>query len=201
MENPLERWTGEFGNNYALRQQDNIEARADLFYKIIRNFTRPISDEDILDVGAGLGHNLEALHKLGYPLDQLFCIEPNPIVENCLQAKEYNVIGESAQDIHAMDSRFNLVFTSGVLIHIPPHDVIKAATEIVRVSKRYVLAIEYFSVEPEAIEYRGNKDMLWKRDFGKMYLDNFPELELVDYGFAWKPATGLDNVTWWLFKK
>jgi spore coat polysaccharide biosynthesis protein SpsF len=32
-------------------------------------------------------------------------------------------------------------------------------------------------------------------------MDRFPDLQLVDYGFFWKRATGLDDATWWLFRK
>ncbi len=43
--------------------------------------------------------------------------------------------------------------------------------------------------------------VLFKRDFGSFWLDNFPDIEVLDYGFAWKRVTAMDNVTWWIFKK
>jgi hypothetical protein len=41
--------------------------------------------------------------------------------------------------------------------------------------------------------------MLWTRDFGQYYMDL--GLKPVACGFAWKPLTGLDNVTWWVLRK
>ena len=63
------------------------------------------------------------------------------------------------------------------------------------------MSIEYFAAEPEEKRYRGQDGLLFKRDFGAFWLEMFPELELIDYGFFWKHATGLDNLTWWLFRK
>jgi len=51
--------------------------------------------------------------------------------------------------------------------------------EIYRVSKKYIWGFEYFSDGYQEIEYRGNKNVLWKANFAQIYLDNFPDLELV----------------------
>ena len=58
-----------------------------------------------------------------------------------------------------------------------------------------------FSDKPVETPYRDHSDVLFKRDFGGFWLDNFPHLRVVSYGFAWKRVTGLDNLTWWLFEK
>ena len=70
-----------------------------------------------------------------------------------------------------------------------------------RVTRRYIVCIEYFSDKPEEIPYRGHDGVLFKRDFGGFWIDNFPDLETRDYGFVWKRVTGLDNLTWWVFEK
>ena len=48
---------------------------------------------------------------------------------------------------------------------------------------------------------RRRTGLLFKRDFGALWMDRFHGLRIVDYGFFWKRATGLDNLTWWLFEK
>ena len=98
------------------------------------------------------------------------------------------------------DGSVDLAFTCGVLIHVHPDELLEVCGEIVRVSRRYVLCAEYFSPRPEAIEYRGRMDLLFKRDFGGFYLDHWPELRLVDYGFVWK-RTEFDDLNWWLFER
>ena len=70
-----------------------------------------------------------------------------------------------------------------------------------RVARRYIVCVEYFSDQPETIPYRGHSEVLFKRDFGSLWLDCFPDLRVLDYGFFWKRLTGLDNLTWWLFEK
>jgi hypothetical protein len=94
-----------------------------------------------------------------------------------------------------------MVFTSGVLIHIHPDHLLPSCSEMFRVAGRYIVCVEYFSDHAEGIQYRGNANVLFKRDFGGFWLDHFDQLALVDYGFFWRRVTGLDNLTWWLFEK
>ena len=99
------------------------------------------------------------------------------------------------------DPQADLAFTCGVLIHVHPDDLAQACRELHRVARRHLLCIEYFAQKPEAIPYRGREDLLFKRDFGGFWLDQFPALEVVDVGFLWKRTTGWDDATWWLFRK
>ena len=70
-------------------------------------------------------------------------------------------------------------------------------------SNRYILIGEYFNRTPIGLEYQGQSNKLFKRDFGKLVVENFA-VDIVDYGFLWGhlyDAAGFDDVTWWLFKK
>ncbi|NBX70065.1 MAG: hypothetical protein EBR01_14040 [Proteobacteria bacterium] len=70
-------------------------------------------------------------------------------------------------------------------------------------SKKFILLGEYFNRTPLSIEYQGQKDRLFKRDFGKFFLESF-NVSLVDYGFLWGHVydqAGFDDITWWLFAK
>jgi hypothetical protein len=51
------------------------------------------------------------------------------------------------------------------------------------------------------IPYRGHEGLLFKRDFGGMWLDLFPKIDPVANGFFWSRTTGLDDLNWWLFRK
>jgi pseudaminic acid biosynthesis-associated methylase len=98
---------------------------------------------------------------------------------------------------------FDLVFTIGVLIHIHPNDLMENMKRIFEHSHRYVLIGEYFNRTPTMIEYQGKVNRLFKQDFGKMFIGNFP-VKLIDYGFLWGhiyDAAGFDDITWWLFEK
>jgi hypothetical protein len=100
------------------------------------------------------------------------------------------------------DASVDLAFTAGVLIHIAPADLGQATDEIVRVARKYVLCAEYFAHTPEEVPYRDQMGLLFKRDFGAFYVDRYPQLRCIDYGFLWQREYAVwDNVTWWLFEK
>lgn len=98
---------------------------------------------------------------------------------------------------------FDLVFTMGVLIHINPDQLLDHMAKMFGYSRKYILMGEYFNRTPMSIEYQGEKEKLFKRDFGKLFIENF-KVKLLDYGFLWGhiyDSAGFDDVTWWLFEK
>jgi len=101
------------------------------------------------------------------------------------------------------DKKFDLVFTNGVLIHVNPDDLLESMGRMFEMSSRYILIGEYFNRTPVMIEYRGENDKLFKRDFGKLFIEIF-DCNLIDYGFLWGhefDAAGFDDITYWLFEK
>lgn len=199
--NQIDAWTGEFGDAYHERQTDfRTEAtkREQMWVQVLA--LMPRVNMDILEVGAGTGPNLEAIRRLYQSVrlnPALHALEPNEKAARHLSQNGFWAIPGSAQEIQAKDGAFDLVFTNGVLIHLP--DPLPAMREIYRVSRRFVMCAEYFSPRREAIPYRDGVDLI-KDDYGGLWMDNF-DLKLVGYGFCWKRATGLDNVTWTLFER
>ena len=51
--------------------------------------------------------------------------------------------------------------------------------EIYRCTREYIWGFEYYADKYTEIPYRGHRNLLWKADFAKMYLDEFRDLELV----------------------
>lgn len=99
--------------------------------------------------------------------------------------------------------QFDLVFSQGVLIHVNPDDLHESMRRMYDLSSRYILIGEYFSRTPVMIKYRGEDNKLYKRDFGKLFLENF-ECKVKDYGFLWGhefDSAGFDDITYWLFEK
>lgn len=196
-------WKSAAGDDYATRNGFDFEslyARLRMWEKIWSHIDRD-PPRSILEVGANIGLNLRALE--GITGAQRFATEPNESarVQLELSGIAERVTADTADKLSFEDNSAELVFTSGVLIHVHPDKLLQSCQEIHRVSSRYILSIEYFSDKPEEIEYRGQKGLLWKRDFGSFWMDSFPELRLISYGFEWKPVTKLDNLTWWLFEK
>ena len=198
----IEWWKGEEGNLYTARNNPDeaqLRARHDLFEEILA-YTQLHRMESICEIGCNRGANLRVLRRMGYI--NLVGVEPNESARKAVKlCKVYESINHVYHPLYHPICETELVFTCGVLIHIPPRELKEMCEEIVDLAKTWVLAIEYFSAEPRMIEYRGTKDRLWSRDFGSFYLDNFPCLEPVACGFAWKPMTGLDNLTWTLLRK
>ncbi len=94
--------------------------------------------------------------------------------------KSINIIEGNTFDIPFKDNYFDLVFTSGVLIHINPENINKALDELYRCSNSYIWGFEYFiPVGYEMIQYRGKEELLWKTDFSRLFLDRFSDLFLV----------------------
>ena len=202
---PLEAWSGAFGDAYTERnaaEDTGIERRIRMWRRILRPLSSGLP-ESCLEVGANVGINLRALQKLH--ATEMYAVEPNTAARKFLIRDRVvpaaHALDGTTERIDLADGSIDLVFTSGVLIHVDPARLEAACREMHRVARRYLLTIEYFASEPEEKTYRGEAGLLFKRDFGAFWLDLFPTLALVDYGFFWKRATGLDNLTWWLFAK
>ena len=198
-------WTGAFGDEYAARNAVDPDAHARLV-EVWRTMLAKVATgglSRVVEVGANIGRNLRALAEV--TTAELTAVEPNAAARARLVADGV-VAPERAVEAFASalpfeDGFADLVFTSGVLIHVAPEDLEACCREIVRVSRRYVLCVEYFSDSPREIPYRGHTGALFLRDFGEAYLAVAPELKVVDYGFLWRRTTGQDNPTWWLFEK
>ena len=95
------------------------------------------------------------------------------------KGKDVYIIKGSAFDIPFKDSFFDLVFTSGVLIHISPDDINQVLEEIYRCTKKYIWGYEYYSDEYTMINYRGEDNLLWKADFAKLFIKRYKDLKVV----------------------
>jgi hypothetical protein len=86
------------------------------------------------------------------------------------------------------------------LIHISPKDLPAALFELARVSKRYLLYVEYDAEVEEEVPYRGHSHALWRRDHRAAYLRTIPGLKLVRAGH-WGWEYGFDCCAWGLLEK
>jgi len=190
-------WTGEFGDAYTVRNtRATLQSRRDMWTLML-----PKHCESILEVGANTGLNLEAISYI--TAADLYACEPNDMaraeLHNLLEPN--HIRSDFADKLGWPDGSMDLVFTSGVLIHIPPDKIEASLREIYRVAHRYVICGEYFAPSEEMIPYRGHDNAMWRRDYGSMFMDICPDLHPLGTLFAWKRTTGLDNLTFWIFEK
>jgi pseudaminic acid biosynthesis-associated methylase len=103
----------------------------------------------------------------------------------------------------AVSAKHDLVLIKGVLIHLPPERLDEAYAKLFEASNRYILMAEYYNPHPVTVEYRGHTGKLFKRDFAGEFLDRYPTVRLVDYGFAYRrdPVWPQDDTTWFLLEK
>ncbi|MBF0460800.1 MAG: methyltransferase domain-containing protein [Magnetococcales bacterium] len=201
----LDFWRGEFGHHYMARNgatPEQLRPIVALWARILRCMESS-PPESILEVGANIGRNLRALRTLTPA--RLLAVEPNQEARAILLQDKVvepsDVWDGTAAALPLPDGLCDMAFTSTVLIHIHPDALEQSYREIYRVTRRYIVCIEYFADKLEMVPYRDNLNKLFKRDFGGYWLDLFPNLQVLDYGFAWKRLTKLDNFTWWVFEK
>ncbi|UCH07022.1 MAG: methyltransferase domain-containing protein [Deltaproteobacteria bacterium] len=184
----MQNWMGKFGKDYTDRNALSLEEMEALYkrnYGITRSelngrFLKGLEHSiRILEVGSNVGNQLLCLQKMGFY--RLYGIELQRYAVELSRSriKKVNIIAGSVFDIPYKDGYFDLVFTSGVLIHISPSNLEQALREIHRCSKKYIWGFEYYADRYFEIPYRGQNNLLWKADFARLYLDQFGDLELV----------------------
>lgn len=101
------------------------------------------------------------------------------------------------------DGKHDLVLIKGVLIHINPDNLSEVYKALYETSNRFICIAEYFNPSPVEINYRGHSEKLFKRDFAGEMLEEFTDLQLIDYGFAYHRDNNFkqDDITWFLLEK
>lgn len=183
-----EVWSGEFGEKYTDR---NIMSPDELDQLCIDNYgiSRTELNKEVLDklnvdiileVGCNVGNQLLLLKMMGYT--NLWGIELQEYAVEIARKRTsgINIAKGSAFDIPYKNKFFDLVFTSGVLIHISPDDIDKVLIGIYRCTNKYIWGFEYYNPEGyQMVNYRETDSLLWKTDFAKLFLDKFPDLRIV----------------------
>lgn len=195
-------WQGDFGTEYIERNRS-----AELLASNIAFFTKALNVahgvSDCIEFGANIGMNLRALRAL-YPSMDQSAVEINPTAAKALaelmppqNVFEASIIGFTPP------RTYDLAFIKGVLIHINPDFLPSVYDALYAATGRYLLVSEYYNPSPVTLNYRGHSDRLFKRDFAGEILDRFPDLSLLDYGFAYHRDRKFpqDDISWFLMEK
>jgi len=184
----IRTWTGDFGREYTDRNSYS-PAELDEFYRQSYGITRTElngrclegipRDARVLEVGCNMGTQLLVLQQMGFTNLHGIEIQSYALERAKQRLPQAALTQASAFSIPYADRLFDLVFTSGVLIHIAPADLPVALAEIHRCTKQWIWGFEYFAPETAEVPYRGHKSLLWKTDYARLYLEQFQDLELV----------------------
>ena len=198
----LNFWKEEYRDDYMKKNAEFDSVLGVEAWKLMVKNTQSISS--IVECGCNIGRNIDFLKQINPDYD-ISAIDVNEKAINFVKEK-YNISDSFVgriEDASFKNNKYDLAFTMGVLIHVHPDELLATAKKVVDMSKKYVLIGEYFNRTPTMIPYQGKENLLFKRDFGKYFLENF-DLEVIDYGFLWGyyyDVAGFDDFTWWLFKK
>ena len=184
----MEVWKGEFGREYTDRNTFDADGVESLYRKnygltrtaINQEFLGGISkDASFLEVGCNTGNQLLLLQRMGYA--NLSGLELQPYALEIARSRTRNIslAQGSALALPHADSSFEVVFTSGVLIHIAPEDLPRVMDEIHRCTRSYIWGLEYYAPGVTEVNYRDHSKLLWKMDYAQRYLKRFEDLELV----------------------
>ena len=195
-------WAGSFGDEYTERNHSEegrwISSNTALFARIFQNIKKPTT---LLELGANRGLNLLGIKNL-LPQAEMTAVEINQTAAEYLKAIASKVYVSSILDFTPPQT-YDFVFTKGVLIHIQPESLPLVYEKMRQSTARYVCICEYYNQDPVEVLYRGHGGKLFKRDFAGEFMDQFPEFNLVDYGFVYHRDSMFpqDDETWFLMEK
>lgn len=168
-------WPGEEGVDYVERNPATVEEmdalKVDTYGVTQRAITERYvgdvpRDARVLEVGCNRGIQLEILRLMGFSDLTGVDVSRYALERGREQFADVEFVEGDARNLPFEDDAFDLVFTVGTLITIPPEEVGLVLRELTRVSNRHVWGLEFYDEEYTAIEDRG---LYWKSDFPSLF--------------------------------
>lgn len=196
-----EFWKKDFGDRYISRNNSKalISSNMNFFSNILK---KTYNIQSFIEFGSNIGLNLIAINNL-IPQSKITGIDINKKSLNILKKTlpECKILEKSISN--KINLKADFVFTKGVLIHVNPLLLDKVYQNLYRCSKNYILIAEYYNPSPVKLDYRGNNEKLFKRDFCYEIMNKYSDLKLIDYGFVYRFDNNFpqDDLNWFLLKK
>ena len=173
-------WSGSDGKSY-IKRNNSLElanklykertgiTHQEVFQEFFENLDRNMS---ILELGCNIGINLDVLKNMGFK--KLTGLEINQEAIDIAKEKYPMIkfIHSSIEDFKCNDNEYDLVFTTGVLIHINPSSINDIINKMIRLTKKFIFGFECFSEKLTEIKYRGHSDLLWKQNFPLLFINS-----------------------------
>ena len=193
MDRNQELWSGEVGTKYAQSAQLNhkevdalwwpmlCQSRLEIDKKALKDIPK---DAHILEVGCGVGNQLNCLQELGFY--NLWGCDINETAVKICRERGFPADCCCANRLPYIDESFDMIYTSALLIHVPQAISGVVRKEIARVARHWIYGYEYYS--PEWVSRssvigglypQGVPEFTFKAPFADLYLKNNPEWSLV----------------------
>jgi len=146
-------------NEYTDENKDNIDKAQ---YNFIYNLVLALGAKQICEAGCNIGNNLN-----GFPIDyEVSGVDMNKHALEVAKKKHpsFKFKEGNLKKIPFKDKAFDLVFTRGVLIHVPNSDLDEVLMELFRISKKWIFNLEYFGKDENMIKWKRGNDLLWYRN-------------------------------------
>lgn len=138
------------------------QRRIFLQHRWLRQQVRRLKPGSILEVGCGFGRNLEYLIDRG--------VDPKILTGTDISRRllrrvnlPVRLVRADARNLPFVDRQFDLVFTHGLLMHLPPGRLAGGLSELIRVSRKYLILIEEVRSRPKQLNY-----FTWAHDYDKI---------------------------------
>jgi len=132
---------------------------------IIKDFIVTLKPKKVLEIGMNYGRELKELEGLAL----LHGVDFN---QKMVDAAKVYVKGKfekaDARRLPYRSPQFDFVYTDGVLSHIDPECVYEAISEAIRVSKNYILIVEYLGTRQGRNTISNCKKFTWVHDYDKL---------------------------------
>ncbi len=192
-----ERWTVR-----ALARID-IVARINVFKELI-----PDDVKNVLEVGCGSGYNLLALNCINQKLELTGVdILDYAIKQATERVKKAAIIVRANALYLPFSKEFDLVMACGYLDWIKVNSVNQAVNEIVRVSRKYILVIDYTFTEEMKGKVNEESEVIVKNTNGatlymiREYVHRFSGLKLIKHVAQLPEDFSSAPMSAWLFSK
>lgn len=189
-------FAGDFGVAYTERNSAVNPKKPAFFHDLFRRH----GIHRILECGSNIGLNLTDC--LADPDMDVWGIDiqRHAIEQAWASRRGGNFVVGSIFDLPFRDGHFDIAFTSGVLIHVPTAGLGDVLREMYRVSKRWLMCVEYHDEQEVTVPWRGQAEALWRRNYRQVVLETLPDLIVVEEGYK-TADEGFDRAHWHLFRK
>jgi SAM-dependent methyltransferase len=159
-------YDAELWNKYT---DDNVNEQFPEISSFIYNVCIALGAKKVLEAGSNVGNDL-----ISFPNNfDVHGIDRNAHALEIAKKRypDFTFKNESLSKTSFTDSFFDLVFTRDVLVHVPQDEIKQSITELHRISKKWIMHMEYYGNDGQMIEWKRGQDLLWYRNMKELWSD------------------------------